>query len=656
MSTVADPFAYLEDSNDPATIEWTAAQNARAREVLDGIAARPELVRRIEELARVDQLGVPVVRGNCSFLMIWRGEIEQASLHVREGDVDRVLLDPAALDPSALTAIDWWYPSPNGTYVAFGLSQNGDERSTLHVLEVASGRRLSEAIADTRYSKVSWLADESGFFYTRYPPGAHYGARAYRHELGADFGDDPCIFGEGRKPEETISLDDSADGRWLVATASLGWNRSDAYVADTHAETLSFVPLAEGIPALFEVCPGNGALYVRTDDGAPRFRLFEVDPHRPAREHWREILAEETAVLSGLAITANALALHYLDNVRSVLRFRRHDGTVTAFEGLAGATLCDWWASEDRAELYALSVGYFTPPVVQRIEISQHAATAQVWAAVDSPADATRYRVEQHWCVSPDGTRIPIDVLSRADLARDGTAPAVLYGYGGFSVSLLPSFSPTLTPWLDAGGVYAVANLRGGGEFGELWHHDGMRERKQNVFDDFIAAVEYLGTSAIADPARIAIYGGSNGGLLVAAVATQRPELLRAVVCVVPLTDMLRFHHFLIARLWIAEYGDPDVPADARILRAYSPYHRVRDGVRYPAMLIQTAESDSRVDPMHARKFAARVQTATAGDAPILLYVEPNAGHGVGKPRTKVVAELADRWAFLFGELGPSLR
>ena len=271
---------------------------------------------------------------------------------------------------------------------------------------------------------------------------------------------------------------------------------------------------------------------------------------------------------------------------------------------------------------------------------------------VATPFDARDYRIVQEWYASKDGTRVPLTVIARRDVARDGRAPAVLYGYGGFNVSLLPTFSPSLLPWLDAGGVYAIANLRGGGEFGDAWHRAGMRERKQNVFDDAIAAIEYLGEHGIADPARIALMGGSNGGLLAAAVATQRPELLRAAVSLVPLTDMLRFHEFLIARLWIAEYGDPDDPHDATFLRAYSPYHNVRDGVAYPAMLIASAESDGRVDPMHARKFCARVAAATSGDGPILLFVEPSAGHGAGKPRHKVVAELADRWSFIFAQLG----
>jgi prolyl oligopeptidase len=311
-----------------------------------------------------------------------------------------------------------------------------------------------------------------------------------------------------------------------------------------------------------------------------------------------------------------------------------------------------WSSREDSPILYTLAASYFDAPVVRVHHITEITFDRQVWGSIGSPIEAHRYRVEQRWFASKDGTRVPMDVLSRADLPFDGTAPAVLYGYGGFNVSLTPSFSPTVVPWLDAGGVYAIANLRGGGEFGEDWHRNGMGERKQNVFDDYIAAAEYLGRSGIADPRRLAAYGGSNGGLLVSALATQRPDLARAIVCAVPLTDMLRYHLFLIARLWIAEYGDPDIARDAEILRAYSPYHNVRTGVAYPAMLIETAESDTRVDPMHARKFAARVQAATAGDAPIYAYVEADAGHGVGKPRHKVVSELADRWAFIAWQLG----
>jgi prolyl oligopeptidase len=651
-NTGADPFAYLEDSKDPATLAWTENQNARTREMLDAIPVRAGLARRFEELLAIDSLGAPIVRAERAFFLARRGTAEQTVLFVRENGRDRPLLDPAILDPTGLTAVDWWYPSPRGTFVAFGLSHNGSERSTLHVLDVASGERLSEAIADTRFASVAWFPDEAGFFYTRYPPGGSYDVRAYRHVLGSPPETDVRIFGDGRKPEETIVLENSSDGRWLVATANLGWVRSDVYVADTTAEPLRFVPLSEGVDARFEVRPTNRALFVRTDEGASRFRVYEVAPLALEREHWREIVPEGAAVLAGITATRNALALHYLEDVRSAVRFRFSDGSTRIWDGLAAATLFGWSSSEDQETLYALCASYLEAPIVRAVHIAGGEALTSVWEAVASPIDPANYRVEQHWYVSKDGTRIPMDVLSRADTPRDGSAPAVLYGYGGFNISLLPAFAPTLVPWLEAGGVYAVANLRGGGEFGEDWHRAGMRERKQNVFDDFIAAAEYLSSSGIADARRLAIFGGSNGGLLVAVVATQRPDLARAVVCVVPLTDMLRFHLFLIARLWIAEYGDPDDPRDAQVLRAYSPYHNVRDGVAYPAMLIETAESDGRVDPMHARKFAARLQSAKSGVAPVLLYVELKAGHGAGKPRYKQVAELADRWSFIFRQLG----
>jgi prolyl oligopeptidase len=654
MTTAAppDPFAYLEDGKDPQTIAWTTAQNARTRMALDALPLRDRFARRFEEILTIGTIGVPEICGDRAFFTARHGIAEQASLYVREAAGDRVLLDPAELDANCLVTIDWWFSSPLGSYVAFGLSSRGDEKSVLHVLDVRSGARLGEAIPDTRFCSLVWLPDESGFYYTRHPPGGAYDLRAYRHVLGTAFEEDERIFGEGRKPEETISLVLSSDGRWLVASARLGWARADAYLADTTRAPLSFVPLVEGVDAQFDIVPANERLFARTDDGAPHFRVFEIDPHEPERACWREIVPETEAVLDAIAVTKHALALHYLENVRSVVRLRYPDRNVPLIDATSEGSLHGWSSREDSAWLYTLSSSYFDAPVVCSHLIAPESHSRRVWESVRSPIDAARYRVEQHWFVSKDGTRVPMDVLSHANTPRDGTAPAVLYGYGGFNISLTPAFAPSLVPWLDAGGVYAIANLRGGGEFGEAWHRAGMRERKQNVFDDYIAAAEYLGSSAIADPGRIAISGGSNGGLLVAAVATQRPQLARAVICAVPLTDMLRFHLFLIARLWIAEYGDPEDPLDAHTLRAYSPYHNVRDGTAYPAMLIETAESDTRVDPMHARKFAAKVQAATGGDAPIFAYVEADAGHGVGKPRYKVVSELADRWSFIAWQLG----
>jgi prolyl oligopeptidase len=657
MTTLAldDPYAYLEVPADPRTVAWTAAQNARTRAALDALPGRAALAARLDALLAVDVLGTPVARGARAFYTARRGEADQTVLYVREGATERALLDPIALDPSGLTAIDWWYPSPRGTYVAFGLSQDGSERSTLYVLDVARGERLGEAIPDTRYANVAWLPDETGFFYLRYPPGGQYHQRVYRHALGSDWAADPYVFGDDRKPEEMTRIELSPDGRWLVVTVLDGWTRNDAYVADTTQPPLRFVPLAEGRDALYDVRAGRERLYVRTNEGADRFRVFVVDPDAPERERWTEIVPEASGSLDGIAPTRNGLVLHYLEDARSVVRVARDGGPLETLAELGGRSVLGLSSHPGDETVFALHASYLEAPAIARVVVGQAASTVEVWERVVSPVDPSAYRVEQVWYVSNDGTRVPMTVVARADVARDGTAPAVLYGYGGFNISLVPSFMPTIVPWLDAGGVYAIANLRGGGEFGESWHRAGTRERKQNVFDDFIAAAEYLGSTGIAARERIAIMGGSNGGLLVAAVATQRPDLMRAVVCLVPLTDMLRFHEFLIARLWIAEYGDPDDPDDAAVLRAYSPYHRVRDGVAYPAMLVMTAESDTRVDPMHARKFAARVQAATSSGLPVYAFIEPNAGHGVGKPRRKVVAELADRWSFIADALGVTL-
>ncbi len=655
QSAAADPCRYLEDASDPATIAWTARENARTRAALDALPDRARLAARFEALTRIDSQGVPHVRGSRAFYTARRGDGDQPVLYVRDDLGERGLLDPAALDPTGLTSLDWWYPSPAGTYVAFGLSVGGDERSRLHVLEVATGRRLAEAIPDTRHCSLAWLPAESGFYYTRYPAGGDYDVRVYRHELGTDPATDALVFGEGRKAEEWTAVALSPDGRHLVTTVYEGWARSDAYVASTATEPLRFEPIAQGHQTIFEPHPANDRLFVRTNDGAPRFRVYEVDYGHLERDSWREIVPEQHGSLDGLAVARGALLLHYLIDARSVLDVRFDDGRTERVAALGGSTVLDISAEESSSQAYVLAASFLEAPGVVALRFEADRFTAERWSSTSVPFDASKYRSEQVWYPSSDGTEIPLTVISRRDVARDGSAPAVLYGYGGFNVSLVPGFMPSIVPWLESGGVYAIANLRGGGEFGDDWHRAGMRERKQNVFDDFAAAVRYLGTSGIADPARIAIFGGSNGGLLVATLATQHPASVRAVVCLVPLTDMLRFHLFSIARLWIAEYGDPDDATDAEFLRAYSPYHNVIDGVAYPAMLVATAESDGRVDPMHARKFGARVLAANGGSAPIFVYVEPDAGHGAGKPRHKRVAELADHWAFIGWQLGQVL-
>jgi prolyl oligopeptidase len=653
MESTADRYRHLEDGGNPATRAWTQAQNARARKYLDALPQRAALVRRFAAALSIGYVSAPAVRAGRAFFMRRGGEQDQAVLAVRGDGSERVLLDPGLLDPSGLTALDWWHPSPQGRFVAAGLSRNGDERSTLHLLDVERAERFGETIPDTRYCSLAWLPDESAFYYTRYPAGADYDVRLFLHELGTPWQDDSSVFGEGRAREEYLTVALSEDGRWLIVSAFTGWVRNDVYLCDrAAARSHRFVPMVEGRDAIYEVHPARESLIVRTNEGASRYRAFAVDPSDPGRERWHPIVPERDDVLKNVAPLRDGLLLHYLHDVSSRLVVRASGGDEQELD-LPGSVVA-LSAHPLATEAYALHESFLDPPSVARISLEAAGVRAERWDGVTAPFDPGAYAVSQEWFASKDGTRVPMFVLRRAGLARDGRAPAILYGYGGFDIALVPSFAPQLAPWLDAGGVYAVANLRGGGEFGEAWHRAGMRERKQNVFDDFIAATEYLGASGIADPGRIGIVGASNGGLLVAAVMVQRPELFRAVVCAVPLTDMLRYAEFSIARLWLAEYGDPEEPADAATLRAYSPYHNVRDGVAYPATLLVTAESDARVDPMHARKFAARLSEATSGRAPILLHVEPQAGHGAGKPRRKQISELADRWSFLFAHLGPA--
>lgn len=654
----SDPYLELEDATAPATIAWTAAQNRRSRAMLDELPGRAELARRFEAALAVDTLGVPQAAGDRLFYTSRRAGAEQPVLLVREGAVERIVLDPGALDDGGLVAMDWWFTSPSGRYVAVGLSRGGDERDTLYVFDVESGDRLGEAIPDTRYCRLAWSPDDSGFFYTRYPAGGDYEPRLYRHELGTPFEGDPQIFGAGLAPERTIGVALSRDGRRLVAIVNDGWSRNDVFVADLATSTPAaprFVPVVVGVAATYAPLPTDAALLLRTDEGAPRGRVLGVEYDRPERDAWRVEVPESDAALAAVEAAGEALVLSYLRGPVSALVIRHADGALEPLAALADRSVLGIDASEDSALVHVLHASYLEPPEIARLTVGARSTEVERLIAVDSPLEAARYRATLVSYPSADGTAIPLTVLARRDLPVDGTAPAIFYGYGGFNVSLVPTFSPTLAPWLDAGGVYAIANLRGGGEFGEAWHRAGMRANKQNVFDDAIAGVEYLGRSGIADPARIAVAGGSNGGLLVAAIATQRPELVRAVACLVPLTDMLRFHRFLIARLWIDEYGDPDVAAEAAVLGAYSPYHRVRDRVAYPAMLIMTAAADGRVDPLHAKKFGARVQAATSSGRDVLVVVEDDAGHGAGKPRSKVAAELVDRYAFLARELGLAL-
>jgi prolyl oligopeptidase len=657
--TIPDPYRWLEDGDHPDTRRWTDAQNALTRTYLDAVPGRDELHRRLDQLLAIGAIGVPTpVRGRY-FYQRRDGRQNQPVLYVRVGlrGEDRALIDPNALDAGGTVALDWHYPSDDGRLLAYGISENGSEQSVLHVMDVDTGEILPVRIPHTRAADLAWLQDGTGFYYTRYPApgevpeGEEPYHRAIRfHRLGTDPSADPLIFKPAEK-EHWPSVRISPDGRWLVIVVARTFDQTDLYLQDLHAGTPP-VPVAKDLAASFEGEVAHGRLFMRTNLDAPTYRLYAVDPERPGRDDWREIVPPRPdAVLEGARISARHLALSYLERAASRLVVADHDGgggrevRLPALGSLFGAG-AEWDGQE---LLYGFS-SYTVPPGVYRMDLES--GTTELWRQVEADVDPSRFEVSQVSVRSRDGTDVSMFLVHRKGLDRDGNNPVYLTGYGGFNISMTPAFSRSLLLWLERGGVVAIPNIRGGGEYGEQWHQEGMLGRKQNSFDDFIAAAEWLIGQGYTNPGRLAVAGGSNGGLLMGAVLTQRPELFRAVLIQVPLLDMLRYHRFLIARLWIPEYGSADDPAQFSWLRAYSPYHHVRDGVSYPAVLLATAESDTRVDPMHARKMAARLQAATSSPRPILLRLESRAGHGAGKPLNKVLEELTDTWAFVFSELG----
>jgi prolyl oligopeptidase len=674
---VSDPYRWLEDASSEEVRAWVERQNAFTKNWLDAVPGRDQIAARLGALLEIGSIGTPApVRGRY-FHARREGRQNQAILYVREGlqGTDHVLLDVNVLSAEGTTALDWWYPSRDGQLLAHGLSQHGSEQSTLHVRDVTTGVDLPDRIERTRACSLSWLIDNSGFYYTRYPaPGSvsageeSYHRHVFLHRLGDDTSEDIPIFGDGRPMEDWPEVRLSPDGRWLVVTVSKGWSRSEVYFKDLAQPDSGWVALVEKSEALYHVVARADRFYLHTNEGAPRYRLFAVNPQRPERECWNEILPETGDVLEGVAAVGEVLVADYMHRASSRLRlFDRLGSPLHEIPLPALGTVAGLGAEWDGHELLFGFQSFTLPPSIYHLDLrgvgsavpDSSVRPAQpdrqgptLWDRVEADIPFDDYALEQTSCSSNDGTPISLFLAHRKGMARDGNIPTLLYGYGGFNISLTPSFAASRFLFLENGGLLAIANLRGGGENGESWHQAGMLDKKQNVFDDFIAAAEWLIAEKWTSPRRLAIQGGSNGGLLVGGALTQRPDLFQAVVCQVPLLDMLRYHRFLLARLWIPEYGSSDDPEQFHWLHAYSPYHHVRDGVVYPAVLLATAESDTRVDAMHSRKMAARLQAASSSGKPILLRLETKAGHGAGKPRAKVLEELTDVWSFVFSQLG----
>lgn len=668
---VADPYRWLEDAESAEVKAWTESQNELTRKVVDAIPGRESIKSEATELLQVGYVGAPSVRttptGATRYFHTKReGAQNQPTLYVRDGHggKDRVLIDASALSEDGTSALDWWYPSWDGRLLAWGRSESGSEESVLHVRDVATGKDLPDVIDRTRHASVAWMPDGKSFYYSRYPePGTvpageeKYHSKIYLHVLGQDPKKDKLVFGEGRDKTDVPIVLVSPNGRWLVVRVHMGWDRSEVYLRDlSKGAAAPWVEVATKRHAVFEPIVRNDRLYIQTNDGAPRYALYAVDYQRPDRASWKEILPQGQDVLDDVAVLKNEIVATYMhDAATRVERFGLDGRSKGAVElptiGSAGAS-----GAHDGDEAFISFTSYVVPYQVYRLDLGAPAPKLAEWDRVGARFSADDIEVQRMYATSKDGTRVPMFVIAKKGLVKNGQNPTVLYGYGGFNVNQTPAFSARALTTVRKGAVWATAILRGGGELGEDWHKAGMLEKKQNVFDDFYACAEHLVREKITTSERLGIIGGSNGGLLVATAVTQRPELFRVGLSLVPLTDMVRYHHFRIAKLWIPEYGDPDKPEHFAFLYRYSPYHHVREGVRYPSMLFTTAESDSRVDPMHARKMTARMQEVQRDPArPVLLRVETKAGHGAGKPVSKLADELADELSFLLHELGVRL-
>jgi prolyl oligopeptidase len=660
---VADPYRWLEDGASAETRAWVEVQNAATRAVLGSIPGREQLHARLDQLFTTGSVGTPVVRGTRYFYQRRDGRLDQPLLVVRDGDAgaERTIVDPNTLSASGIVALDWWYPSRDGRLLAYGTSEGGTELSTLHVLDVE--RRLAletERIPYTRAASLAWLPDSSGFYYTRYPtPGTVadgdevYHRRVFLHLLGQDWPSDAEIFGAARAREDWPNVDLSESGRWLAIEVQMGWARGEVYCLDRQQPD-RLIPIHVDSDAVARPFFAGDRLLVLTNAGAPNGELYEVDPRQPERSRWRSVLPERAdRVLDSVHPAAGCLVAHELHDATSEVRVYDLAGTLQSEVQLPGIGTVTGLGGEWSGQVAVLGFSSFAQPSTSyRVDVESGTCRVFARGALPPGFNAADYLTRQAWYTSRDGTRVSMFLVHRRDLALSAPRPTLLTGYGGFNVSRAPMFVSALPMWLDAGGIYALPNLRGGGEYGEAWHRAGMLGNKQNVFDDFVAAAEWLIQQGLTRGDRLAISGGSNGGLLVGAALTQRPDLFEAVVCHVPLLDMLRYQNLRIARLWTAEYGSAEDPEQFRWLYAYSPYHRVQPGVAYPATFLLTADGDSRVDPMHARKMAARLQSATSSAAPVLLRVESAAGHGQGKPRSKQLEEATDVWSFLFWQLG----
>ena len=698
---IADPYRWLEDTDSPETQQWIAAQNAVTNAYLAGIPQRDTIRARLTGLWNYPRHGVPVREGNRYFYTENTGLQNQSVLYVQEGmqAPRRVLLDPNILSADGTESLVNWVPSPDGRTLAYAISSGGSDWREVRVRDVASRRDLADTVRWVKFSSISWTRDNRGFFYSRYEPDSGDALtrvvrnhRLYYHRVGTPQSRDELIFEQADQPEWLVIGDVTHDGQYLLMHIYEGSDPSNrVYLIDLgnpRRPVLNnpVVRLLDRADAEYTVVGNIGPVFVvRTDRDAPRKRIVGIDLNIPREAAWMTLVPQGAEAIESARLIGGNLVLTVLQDARSSVRIYEPTRRLASDPRRATAsrqrpteaietvmtrspfqlarelelptmgTVFTVSGKPDDPEMFYDFTSFLYPRTVFRHDMRRDESTT--FRTPELRFDPSLYETKQVFFTSKDGTRVPMFITARKGITLDGSHPTLLYGYGGFNVSELPSFSVRNLGWLEMGGVYALANIRGGGEYGRDWHSAARFDKRQNAFDDFIAAAEYLVAERYTSPQKLAVTGGSNGGLLVGVVVNQRPELFGAAIPVVGVMDMLRFHKFTIGGAWVSDYGSPEDPEQFRTLRAYSPLHNIRPGTRYPATLVITADHDDRVVPGHSFKYAAALQAAQAGPAPVLIRIETRAGHGAGTPTSKLIEESTDRLAFLVRELGmqPSL-
>ena len=660
---VADPYRWLEDPDSPESRTWIEAENALAFDFLEKIPSRKQIEERLTTLWNYERYGAPSLQGGRYFYGKNDGLQNQSVLYVAETleAAPRVLLDPNTLSEDGTVALSGTAISDDGKRLAYSLSAAGSDWTEWYVRDVDTGIDLADHVRWVKFSGASWAKDGSGFYYSRYdapPEGeelqqANYFQKLFFHALGTDQSEDTLIYERSDEKEWGFDGKVSEDGAYLIISVRQGTEPKNRLfyklLGDPNAEVVELIPNLE---AQYRFLGNDGPVFwLRTNFKAPKNRVIALDTRTPGREHWAEVIPEAADLLEGVSLVGEKFIAEYLKDAATQIKVFALDGAFEREVALPGiGSAGGFGGKRAQTETFYSFTSFTTPTSIYRYNVPTGEST--LYRQPQVAFDPSDYATTQIFYASKDGTQVPMFLTHKTGLTLDGGNPTYLYGYGGFDVSLTPSFSPALIAWMEMGGILAIPNLRGGGEYGAAWHEAGIKEKKQNVFDDFIAAAEWLIAHRYTSAPKLAIGGGSNGGLLVGACLTQRPDLFGACLPAVGVLDMLRFQKFTIGWAWTSDYGSADSPEEFPYLYAYSPLHNLKPGTSYPATLVTTGDHDDRVVPAHSFKFAAALQAAQSGPAPTLIRIETRAGHGAGKPTAKVIEEAADRWAFLVEVLG----